>query len=96
MDVLDKFLQKVCDGMTPEMISVKVGDYRKEFETLKDDYRAELETTDDSEWKDANEEEDLEKELDETVFRGFVMHKLAALETVLGKIVKMIEEENLD
>ena len=97
MERMGEFLNRVCNGFTPEMIGVKVGEYRVEFEDLKDVYREEQKKTkeDDGTWKDKDEisENIAEYKLDETAFRSFIMHKVAVIDTVMTKILEMINEE---
>ncbi len=70
-------LNAICDGFTPEMVAEKSREYHIEFEALV--------------------EEECDKpyhvpDSDDLLFRSFICHKVAAMDLVLAKLVKIHEE----
>jgi hypothetical protein len=82
----DITLDKIVNGLTPDLIPFKIGEYREEFEALKIQYAEENDI-------DIDDEDEM-ADIDETVFRAFVMHKIAALESVLTYVVGFLSEES--
>lgn len=76
MDELDMAMQNMANGLTPDLISVKVGEYKNEYEGIKEALVESGST-----------------QMEEDIFRGFVMHKLAAMDTVLSTIIGFLNEE---
>jgi hypothetical protein len=77
-------LQKIAHGLKPELIQFKSQEYHEEFEAFKADLLAQKR---DTEW--VEEDPDFE----EAAFRSFVMHKIAAMDTVLSYIVAFLNGE---
>jgi len=85
---LDHEMDKIEAGLTPDLVGHRVGMYREEFEALKLQHaKANGIDTEDKGEMDA---------IDETVFRSFVCHKLAAMDTVLGHIVSILQDEEME
>lgn len=81
----DITLDKIQNGLTNDLINFKVGEYREEFEALKIQCAKENGI-------DIDDENEMDA-IDEKVFRGFVMYKLAALETILKHVVGFLNGE---
>ena len=82
---MDEELDKISQGLSPELIQFKSQEYQEEFERFK----AELLEKNEG-WLSDNDEGD------EIAFRSFVMHKVAALDVVLQYVVGFLngdEEE---
>jgi hypothetical protein len=79
-------LNDMVNGLTPDLIPFKVGEYRDEFDALKIQYAEEKGIDTENEGEMAA--------IDESAFRSFVMHKLATMDAVLLHIVSFLSEED--
>lgn len=77
-EVTDEWLEKVVDGLTPEMIQVKSQSYQEEFNQYLEDMG-----------EDPESNQQLSR--NEMLFRSFISHKLAVMDTVLTKIINHLQ-----
>ena len=83
---MDEELQKIVDGLTPQMVANKSQEFHKEFLDLVEIEKLTAETFEET-WDEAREQ---------MLFRSFICHKVAAISIVLDYVVKHLNENESD